>query len=301
MTAITANVVKSSILRRIFDNRLVRFVTLFLITLGAYAGAQVLPIVALPHIPAESRETFAIAMSAVSAVALLAVYWIFVRLMEHRKIGELSLHRAPGGAIAGAMIGFGLFAAVIAVLAAMGIAHVDGYAPGQTLLRATNMAVLSAIGEELVFRGVVFRIFEEMFGTLVALLVSAGFFGLIHMGNHGATVVSGIAIALEAGLLLAVSYLVVRNLWLPIGLHFGWNFTESAIFGSVVSGTAFKGLFHTTLTGPDLLTGGKFGPEASVVAIGLCAGAALVIAVIAVRRGEWRPLRLRIKDKPLLA
>ena len=144
----------------------------------------------------------------------------------------------------------------------MGVAHIGNFAPGQALLAAINMAVLSAIGEEIIFRGVVFRIFEEMFGTFIALMVSAGFFGLIHMGNHGATVTSGAAIALEAGLLLAVSYAVVRNLWLPIGLHFGWNFAESGIFGSVVSGNAFKGLFNTTLTGPDMLTGGKFGPEA---------------------------------------
>jgi hypothetical protein len=136
-----------------------------------------------------------------------------------------------------------------------------------------------------------------MFGTVVALMVSAGFFGLIHMGNHGATVMSGVAIALEAGLLLAVSYAVVRNLWLPIGLHFGWNFAESGIFGSVVSGNAFKGLFSTTLTGPDLLTGGKFGPEASVVAVAVCATAALVILVIAIRRGEWKGLRLSINDR----
>jgi hypothetical protein len=117
------------------------------------------------------------------------------------------------------------------------------------------------------------------------------------MGNPGATVVSGLGNALVAGVRLAASYMLVRNLWLPIGLHFGWNFTESGIFGSVVSGNPFKGLWSTTLTGPDLLTGGGFGPEASIVAVVVCAAAALVILGLAIRRGEWRPLRLSINDR----
>jgi membrane protease YdiL (CAAX protease family) len=284
-------------MRRVFDNRLVRFFVLFVITTAAYAGTQILPAVTMPHIATESRETFAIVAEAVSAIGLLLIYWLFVRWMEHRPVSELSLRRAPLAIPAGVLIGLGLFSATIAILSLMGVAHVGNFVPGQALLAAINMAILSAIGEEIIFRGVVFRIFEEMFGTVVALMVSAGFFGLIHMGNHGATVMSGVAIALEAGLLLAVSYAVVRNLWLPIGLHFGWNFAESGIFGSVVSGNAFKGLFSTTLTGPDLLTGGKFGPEASVVAVAVCATAALVILVIAIRRGEWKGLRLSINDR----
>jgi membrane protease YdiL (CAAX protease family) len=283
--------------RRIFNNRVVRFFTLFIVTIAAYAGAQILPIAMLPKIATENRELTAITLEAVSAIGLLLIYWLIVRSMEHRRVHELSLGKAPLGIPAGALIGLGLFAVTIAILSLMGVAHVGGYNPGQPLLSAINMAILSGIGEEIVFRGVVFRIFEEMFGTLVALLVSAGFFGLIHMGNPGATAVSGAAIALEAGLLLAVAYAVTRSLWLPIGLHFGWNFAESGIFGSVVSGNTFKGLYTTIMTGPDLLTGGKFGPEASVVAVAVCATAALVILVIAVRRGEWRGLRLAINDR----
>lgn len=283
-------------MRTIFDNRLVRFVVLFVVTIGTYAGTQIVPLVTMPHIPAASRQGAAIVMSAVSVAVLLLVYCGLVRLMEHRRIGELSLSAAPGGLVAGAAVGLGLFATVIAILWAMGVAAVQP-TPGNSLLGAANMAVLSAIGEELVFRGVVYRIFEEMFGTFVALLASAGLFGLIHLGNHGATLISGGAIALEAGFLLAISYAAVGNLWLPMGLHFGWNFAEGAIFGSVVSGNAFKGLLQTTLTGPDLLTGGKFGPEASVVAVAVCAAAALVIAVIAIRRGRWVSLRLSLIDR----
>jgi len=283
-------------MRTIFNNRLVRFFALFLITVFAYAGAQIFAATVTPQIPLANRESFSIVTEAVSVVLLLLIYLFFVRAMEHRRVREISLRKTPS-IIPGVIIGLGLFTATIAILSAMGVAHIGNYTPGQPLLMAINMAVLSAVGEEIVFRGVVFRIFEEMFGTLVALLVSAGFFGLIHMGNHGATVVSGVAIALEAGVLLAVSYMLVRNLWLPIGLHFGWNFCEGGIFGSAVSGNAFKGLWHTTFTGPDILTGGKFGPEASVVAVAVCAAAALAMLVVAARKSQWRPFHVSITDR----
>ncbi len=287
---------RPSWMRRIFNNRIARLIALFFITILAYAGAQIVPVVVMPHVPEANREIFAVVTETLSVILLLLIYWFFVRKMEHRHAGEIAPRKIPS-IIPGVIVGLGLFATTIAILSAMGVAHVGGYTPGQAMLTATNMAVLSAVGEEIVFRGVVFRIVEEMFGTLVALLISAGFFGLIHMGNQGATVVSGAAIALEAGLLLAASYMLVRNLWLPVGLHFGWNFCEGGIFGSAVSGNSFKGLWSTTFTGPDLLTGGKFGPEASVVAVAVCATAALVILILAVRRGQWRPLHLSINDR----
>lgn len=286
----------SGILRRLFDNRPVRLVALFVAVTAADVGVQVFSAQAVKHAPGGNIALAQLAATAISAAALILVYWLSVRWMEHRRVRELAAARAPGGLVAGALIGLGLFASVIGVLAAMGIAKVVP-TPGNDLLSAANMAVLSGVGEELVFRGIVYRIFEEMFGSLVALLVSAAFFGAVHLANQGATLTSGAAIAIEAGLLLAAAYLAVRNLWLPIGLHFGWNFAESAVFGSVVSGVGFKGLLHTTLAGPALLTGGKFGPEASLVAVAVCATAALVIGMVAVRRGEWRGLRLAVNDR----
>lgn len=284
-------------MRNVFDNRVVRFLVLFVLTLVAYAGAEIYPALVLPRIAVEQREAFAIGTTVVSSAALLLIYWFFVAVMEHRRLGELKPSRAPANLIAGAAIGIGLFTSVIATLSLMGVAHVGAFNAHQNLLSAANMAVLSGVGEELIFRGVVYRIFEEMFGSLTALIVSAAFFGLTHLGNHGATLTSAAAIALEAGVLLGVCYMAVRNLWLPIGLHFGWNFAESGIFGSIVSGNAFKGMFATTMTGPELLTGGAFGPEASVVAVAICGTAALVILSVALRRGEWKALRLTINDR----
>lgn len=284
-------------MRVVFDNRIVRFVVLFVLTTAAYAGTEFATGVLRKNFAPEQLPLVMIVFSIVASAALLFVYWRFVRWIEHRRVDELKASRAPANLIAGAALGIGLFAAVIAALSFTGTAHVGPFDAHQSLIRTGNMAVLSGIGEELIFRGVVFRIFEEMFGSLTALIVSAAFFGLTHLGNAHATLTSAAAIALEAGILLGVCYMAVRNLWLPMGLHFGWNFAEGGIFGTAVSGNAFKGLFTTTMSGPELLTGGAFGPEASVVAVAICGAAALAILALALRRGEWKPLRLAISDR----
>jgi hypothetical protein len=91
------------------------------------------------------------------------------------------------------------------------------------------------------------------------------------MFNSGATTVSTVAIALEAGVLLGAAYAACGSLWLPIGLHFGWNFTEGGVFGVAVSGRkAGAGIVNMPLSGSALWTGGQFGPEASLVAVAVC-------------------------------
>jgi hypothetical protein len=144
----------------------------------------------------------------------------------------------------------------------------------------------------LAFRGALFRIVEEGFGTTSALITSAVVFGLLHALNPGATVISTTAIALEAGVLLGAAYALTRNLWFPIGLHFGWNFTEGGIFGvSVSGGPTGKGILSVALAGRPLLTGGNFGPEASVIAIAVCLAAGIALLLLTVRRGGWMSLQ----------
>jgi hypothetical protein len=102
-------------------------------------------------------------------------------------------------------------------------------------------------------------------------------------------------VAVEAGVLLGLAYSVCGRLWLPIGLHFGWNFAESGIFGSSLSGYSFGGLLHTVTSGPPLLSGGSFGPEGSVVAMAVCVAASTVLAIITMRRGNWRPATVQLQ------
>lgn len=111
---------------------------------------------------------------------------------------------------------------------------------------------------------------DERFGTWWAIGVSALLFGFVHIFQPNASVWSSIAIAIEAGVLLGAAFKFSGSLWLPIGIHWAWNFTQGNVFGFSVSGTG-KGesILNSMVNGPDLVTGGDFGPEASVVAVAL--------------------------------
>ena len=96
--------------------------------------------------------------------------------------------------------------------------------------------------------------------------------------------------------MLAAAYAWSRNLWLPIGIHFAWNFTEGGVFGAVVSGEHANGIFivNFSKSASTLITGGAFGPEASVVTVIVCLALAAVFLVATWRAGRWRKLTFRV-------
>jgi len=226
------------------------------------------------------------------ALPALLAYLLLVRLVERRPIIELAPRRLlPDGAV-GTAAGLLLFSAVVGVLYLLGSYHVTGTNPDAPWVPALLMVGLGAgIGEEIICRGVLFRIVEEGLGSWWALLVSALFFGAAHVGNPGATLWSSAAIAIEAGLLFGMIYHLTRSLPLCMGLHAAWNFAQGTIYGIPVSGTPADGWLVSTRSGPDWLSGGVFGAEASVVALGLCSLCTLALLVIALRRGSIVPCR----------
>ena len=271
----------------------VRLIALFALLLAGDIGAQLTRIWALKHAAPRYRDWVVLGVSLALGAVLVTLYFALVRGFERRNARELS----PAGwqALAGIVVGFGLFATVFAILGAAGVARWHGLSAHFDVIPVFAASIVAAIGEELAFRGGVFRVLEDSLGTAWALLLSAAVFGLLHALNPGATVLSTLAIALEAGLLLGAAYAFTRNLWFAIGLHLGWNFTEGGIFGVSVSGfSAGKGVFAVALSGPTLLTGGRFGPEASIVAIAVCMAMALVLIGLTVRRRLWRPARGRL-------
>jgi hypothetical protein len=226
----------------------------------------------------------------VRALPALLAYLLLVRLVERRPITELAPRRLlPDGAV-GAAAGLLLFSAVVGVLYLLGSYHVTGTNPDAPWVPALLMVGLGAgIGEEIICRGVLFRIVEEGMGSWWALLVSALFFGAAHVGNPGATLWSSAAIAIEAGLLFGMVYHLTRSLPICMGLHAAWNFAQGTIYGIPVSGTPADGWLVSSRSGPDWLSGGVFGAEASVIALGLCSLCTLVLLVVALRRGSMVP------------
>jgi membrane protease YdiL (CAAX protease family) len=278
-------VTNASRISRIFAFPLVRLVLIVLL-FGALAAPCILAI----HPPYRPWQT--VAMSWLLAVLLLASILVVERFTV--KKGLLALGLAPGLALGdltrGAALGAVLFSAVILELALGGYYRIADVQATRGFIGAALLLFPGALFEELLFRGVVFRLTEEWTGTWIALAVSALLFGLVHAGNPGATWVSTIAIAVEADVLLAAAYVVARNLWFPIGLHFAWNFFEGPVYGTQVSGHVFgPGALIAHLSGPALITGGPFGPEAGFAAVLTCIVAAAALIVLAVRRAQVVP------------
>jgi membrane protease YdiL (CAAX protease family) len=226
----------------------------------------------------------------VLSIALVVSYVSGVRWIERRQPVELLAGTGFTEFAAGLALGLSLFTTLMLLLWMLGVYRPSGWGRVAPLAGGLLLALLAAILEEIVFRGFLFRLSAKLLGTWGALALTSALFGAAHSFNRGATVGSSVAIALEAGVLLGAAYALTQRLWLPIGLHLGWNFAEGSIFGMSVSGGTTKGSLITgTLRGRDVITGGTFGPEASIVAVVICLAAALFLLWRTVRLGKLEP------------
>ena len=228
----------------------------------------------LPQVGSDAGDV----MAGVGAGVCIAAYLGLVRLFERRPAWELFVSaKAVRLAGAGLALGVLLFSTVMATLVLTGHARLFGGLSPSACALTVLASVFAAIMEEILFRGMLFKLIERHAGTVAALVISALLFGLVHASNPGATWLSSTAIALEAGVLLGAAYAKTRTLWFSIGLHTGWNFTQSGIFGAQTSGFSIAGLVHCDLVGATWLTRGAFGPEAGLPAIIVCCVAAAVL------------------------
>ena len=231
-----------------------------------------------------------IALVSVAIACLLgwAAYALYTRWVEKRAAHELGGPGALKELGAGLAFGAGLFGSEIAVLSLLGVYRLTGLrADPAIMLIPLCVSVAAAVIEEILMRGVLFRLLEASLGTWIALAVSAALFGAGHLANPNASLLAAVAIAIEAGVLLAAAYLLTRRLWFAIGIHAAWNFTQSGIFGLPTSGIPMHGFLISELAGPPWLTGGAFGVEASVVAFVLVSAAGVALLVMARRRGRF--------------
>ncbi|MGA8098225.1 MAG: type II CAAX endopeptidase family protein [Candidatus Cybelea sp.] len=236
-----------------------------------------------------------ILVMAIAVLVLVALIIFVERFTTGRSPAEIGFDpdRIAPDTAKGLALGAALFSAVVLELALTGHYRVVSVHFTWGLAASALFFALGAALEELLFRGVLFRLIEEWTGTWIALAISAALFGAAHALNPGATWASSLAIALEAGVLLGAAFVVTRNLWFPIALHFAWNFLEGPIYGTQVSGRAFgSDLLVSHISGPSWLTGGKFGPEAGAAAIVTCLIAAIALLVYATRNSLVRKGRI---------
>lgn len=199
----------------------------------------------------------------------LLVYKLTLTYLAGRPTPEISRKRAGIESVLGMLTGTIFIAGSAFMIIALGGYSFQWASSADTssvLIASIESALAGAIVEELIFRGLMLQAIDKLGGKPLALAVTSLFFGVAHLGNPGATLWGGFAIALEAGVLLGSAFLWRRNLWFAIGLHFAWNAIEG-LLGIPVSGHPATGLFTVKVHGAALLTGGNFGLETSIVPV----------------------------------
>lgn len=199
----------------------------------------------------------------------LLVYKFTLTYLARRPTPEISRQCAGIESVLGMLTGTLFIAGSALIIIALGGYSFQWASSADTssvLIASIESALGGAIVEELIFRGLMLQAIDKLGGKPLALAVTSLFFGVAHLGNPGATLWSGFAIALEAGVLLGAAFLWRRNLWFAMGLHFAWNAIEG-LLGIPVSGHPATGLFTVKVHGAALLTGGNFGLETSIVPV----------------------------------
>ena len=259
-----------------------------LIALAVFIAANALGIMLGQAMLAGYDDAWAVAARALIDLAIvLAAYKLIIARLGEKPGDELGAHRAWRDLGAGVLLGTLLFCAVVGIAALAGVYDIVGRGSLEQLPRVLiTMSLVPAFVEELLFRGILFRWIEEFTGSWIALVLTSALFGLAHILNPNATWFSSFAIAVEAGLLLGGAYMLTRSLWMPIGLHAAWNFTQGFVFDVPVSGADQQGMVDARLSGPELLSGGGFGLEASVIALAIATAAGIWLILRAVRSGQ---------------
>ncbi len=211
----------------------------------------------------------------VELIAIVVAIYLARKFLDKRSFASIGFqidkHTLPD-ILAGITITFVMMGLIFIAMRALGWLRFETFAwniePAQRVISQTVLFfvifILVGFNEELLFRGYQLQTITSGLNLFWGLLISSIIFGMLHLGNPNATWVGTVGLFF-AGLFLAYGYIRTRQLWLSIGLHLGWNFFEGVGFGFPVSGLSIYPLMNIKVSGPEVWTGGAFGPEAGLI------------------------------------
>jgi membrane protease YdiL (CAAX protease family) len=213
-----------------------------------------------------------LAVTAAGFFSALFANWLALRIYENRHLLEIGLwwnHASAGNLLWGMVGGAGSACLVLVIPVAVRAAHFTPVAGEPAtfggIIYVTILLAAGVVGEELLFRGYGFQLLVAALGPWATVLPVGIVFALLHGANPNATPLA-IANTAGFGILFGYAFLRSRDLWLPIGLHFGWNFTLP-LFGVSLSGLKIKVTgYELSWNAGRLWSGGEYGPEASISA-----------------------------------
>ena len=223
----------------------------------------------------------------VAALACAMGYRVYARRVEGREVTELSGSGALAEWTRGAGLGVLLGLLTLAPLWGLGVYRIEGWGNAFPLIKQMPEMVLVSVFEELLTRGVIFRIAEQAWGSRRALAISTVFFVAAHL--PGEISLMGVLVTAAASLAFTAAYQLSQRRWLPMGMHFAWNYLFSAVFSVPVSGHEAKGWLQGSMSGPAWLSGGVYGVEASAAALLVWAVASALLLHRAHSRGRFMP------------
>ncbi len=283
----------------IFNKILFFFITKIIIGIAAIAGAVILiesafrPLLEKIKISDESINGI---VGISEALVAVLIYIFLFSFYEKRKITELSPSNFGGNANLGFFSGFllqSLFIFVIFIAGDYTIVRANSFSE---MIPAFIMALTAGFVAEIIIIGIVFRLIEKQFGTGVSITIMIIIFIIAHSGVKDGNLISVLSTSINAGLLLPAAYVFSRSLWLPIFMHFAWDFTEPGIYGAINPSISItKSLFDSKISGQRLLTGGPLGPQNSIQALIICLALGFIFLRLAKKKNNIIPLRTSVR------
>lgn len=238
--------------------------------------------------------TTAIVGSYIDFAVVTGAIYLARRFADRRTFSSLGLNlnkQALKDILVGNIIAFVLMFIVYLVELSLGWLIFESFAwqseaPSIVIFKTLRyFVVLVFVGwnEELVYRGYILQTLASGINLVWGIIITSLYFGLEHLSNPNSNAMSVAGIFI-IGLFFTYAYIRTGQLWLSIGIHIGWNFFENAVFGFPVSGFDRPGLLHTVISGPELWTGGAFGPEAGLVIPPICILGALLVELYTRKR-----------------
>lgn len=233
-----------------------------------------------------------------SLLGIVGSVWLARRFLDRRSFTSLGLavnSTAAKDLAAGIGITALMMGGILALELLAGWTRFEGWAWQSLPVRQVLLDLLVALGvfiavgfqEEILSRGYHLQNIRDGMNLPWGIILSSVIFAVLHFSNPNSVWYSTLIGLFAAGLFLAFGWLRSRGLWLPIGLHIGWNLFEGPVFGFPVSGLATTRLLVHTVTGPAWWTGGAFGPEAGLIILpAMALGTGLIWAYTRRRAGS---------------
>ena len=193
--------------------------------------------------------------------------WLFQRFINREAFTSIGLEFSgyKDDFISGLLIGFGLIVIGFGILLIFNFISIASlqFSFIDQLFYLCLFAVVS-LNEEIAMRGYILQNLSSSFNKYIALALSSLVFMVMHIGNPNMSAIPLFNLFL-AGLFLGIYCIHRKNLWFPIGAHFTWNYFQGPVLGFEVSGNVVDSIFIQSLAGSDLITGGQFGFEGSII------------------------------------